>query len=248
LWEAGAGVVGLRLPDYRGSDESRNYVYPLPYVVYRGDVLNVDREGARAKFFRQGRVELDFSVNATPPVHSDENRARSGMPDLDPTIEVGPVLHVSLVRDRLRERRLDLRLPVRAVVATDFSHARAAGFVFYPHLSAGMRVAGWNAGLQSGPLFGSSGYHRYFYGVDPRFATAERPAYSAGGGYSGALAIASLSRRVGRLWVGAFMRYDALRGAAFESSPLVKRDHSLMAGFALAWIFAESERTVDVVE
>ena len=28
LWEAGAGLGGLVLPDYRGSDESRAYVEP----------------------------------------------------------------------------------------------------------------------------------------------------------------------------------------------------------------------------
>jgi MipA family protein len=248
LWEFGAGAVGLRLPDYRGADESRSYVYPLPYVIYRGDVLRVDREGARAKFLQRGRVELDFSVNATPPVHSEENRARRGMPDLDPTFEIGPLVNVSLVRDRVHERRLDLRLPLRAVIATDLSHAHGAGFVFYPHLSAGVRLAGWNAGLQGGPFYGSARYHRYFYGVDPQFATAERPAYTAGAGYSGALVLASLSRRVGRLWIGGFVRYDALGGAVFETSPLVKRHHSLMSGLAFAWIFMESERTVDILE
>lgn len=248
-WEFGLGAVGLRLPDYRGSDESRNYVYPLPYFIYRGDVLRVDREGARARFFQLGRAELDFSVNATPPVHSEDNRARQGMPDLDPTIEIGPMLNISLVRDRARERRLDLRLPLRAVIATDLRHAHTAGFVFYPHLSSGFRLgSGWNLGLQAGPLFATARYHEYFYGIAPEFATAERPAYTAGGGYSGAVALASLSRRVGRFWVGGFTRYDALQGTAFEGSPLVKRDHSLMAGVAFAWVFAESARRVDVLE
>ena len=26
VWEAGAGAIGLRYPDYRGSNESRNYL------------------------------------------------------------------------------------------------------------------------------------------------------------------------------------------------------------------------------
>jgi outer membrane protein len=247
-WELGAGAVGLRLPDYRGSDKSRSYVYPLPYFVYRGDVLRVDRDGARAKFVERGRVELDFSLYATPPVQSGHNRARQGMPDLDPTIEFGPLVNLSLARDRLHGTRLDLRLPVRAVIATDLSHAHPAGFVFSPDLSAAMVRGGWNLGVRAGPLYATQKYHRYFYGVDPQFATAERPAYGASGGYSGALALASASRRVGRLWVGGFVRYDALGGSVFEDSPLVKRKQSVMAGLGFAWVFVESERKVDAID
>ena len=104
----------------------------------------------------------------------------------------------------------------------------------------------WNLGLQAGPLFATRRYHEYFYSVAPEFATPERPAYRAGGGYSGALALVSLSRRFPRFWVGAFARYDTLKGAAFEPSPLVRRDYAVMAGFAIAWVFSESERKVEV--
>jgi len=248
LWEFGLGAVGLHLPDYRGSAESRNYLYPLPYFVYRGDWLRIDREGARAKFFEMGRARMDFSLNATPPVHSEENSARQSMPDLDPTVEIGPVLNVSLIDGAQRDRRLELRLPLRAVIATNFLHARSAGFVFYPHVNSDIRLGGWDLGLQGGTLFGTAKYHRYFYGVDPIFATPERPTYVARGGYSGFVGLASLSRRFGKLWVGGFVRYDALRGATFESSPLVKRDYSFMAGLACAWVLAESETRVEVTE
>jgi outer membrane scaffolding protein for murein synthesis (MipA/OmpV family) len=252
LWELGLGATAFRLPDYRGSDESRSYVYPLPYFVYRGDKLRVDRQGARAVLLESQRFELDFSAYATPPVDSSKNRARQGMEDLDPTLEVGPQLNFMLARDPAKDWRLDLRLPLRAVIATDFKHVQRAGYVLYPHLNLNLRpevLAGrWNLGLQAGPLFGTREYHRYFYGVDPQFATAERPAYEARGGYSGAAALATLSRRIGRLWMGGFVRYDSLHGATFENSPLVKQSYSVMAGFAFAWVFAESDRKVDVSE
>jgi outer membrane protein len=252
VWEFGLGATALRLPDYRGSNESRGYAYPLPYVVYRGERVRVDRQGARAVLLESQRVELDFSAYATPPVDSSKNQARQGMTDLDPTLEVGPQLNFMLVRAPAKDWRLDLRLPVRAVIATDFQHVRRAGYVVYPHLNLNLRpeaFAGrWNVGLQAGPLFGTREYHRYFYGVDPQFATAQRPTYEAGGGYSGAAALATLSRRVGKLWMGGFVRYDSLQGATFENSPLVKQSHSVMAGFAFAWVFAESDRKVDASE
>ena len=251
-WEFGMGVTALDLPDYRGSDERRGYLYPLPYIVYRGDKVRVDRQGVRGVFFESDRVELDFSAYGTPPVDSSSNQARRGMPDLDPTVEFGPLLTFVLARDRESQRRLDLRLPLRAVIATDLSHAHRAGWVFHPQASVGLRpaLAGgrWNVGLQTGPMFATSRYHQYFYGVDGQFATPERPEYTARGGYSGWSLLGSISRRFDRFWVGGFARYDYLRGATFEDSPLMRRQASLMAGIGIAWILAESSKTVDVPE
>jgi outer membrane protein len=249
-WEFGVGATAFSLPDYRGSDESRAYLFPFPYAIYRGDKLRVDRQGVRGVFFESERLEFDLSLSATPPVDSDKNRARQGMPHLDPTLEIGPRLNVTLIRDRANNRALTFRLPVRAVIATDLSHAEGAGYVAYPHLTFDTRpvIFGgrWNLGLQAGPLFATRKYHGYFYAVDPQFATPDRPSYAASGGYSGALALVSITRRWQRYWVGAFARYDTLKGAAFESSPLMRRDYSVMAGIAFAWVFAESERKVEV--
>ena len=250
-WELGFGATAFTLPDYRGSDERRDYLFPLPYFVYRGESVRVDRQGLRGIFFESDRVQLDFSLNASPPVDSSKNQARQGMPDLDPTLEIGPLVYVNLYRDRAAGDQLDLRLPVRYVLATDFSHAQSAGWIFNPNLALNTRpdVGGrWNLGITTGPIFATSKYHAYYYGVDPQFATPGRPAYSARGGYSGWAGLASLSRRFEKLWVGAFARYDVLSGAVFEDSPLVRRHSSWMAGFGAAWIFAESDRKVDVFE
>ncbi len=252
LWEVGIGATGLSLPDYRGSDERRGYLYPFPYLVYRGDALRVDRQGVRGIFFRSERLELDLSIYGTPPVDSSNNATRRGMPDLDPTLELGPLLGLNLMRDRENDRRLDLRFPLRAVIATDLSHAQQAGYVFQPQLNLALRPAfldgKWNLGMQLGVQYGSRRYHEYFYGVDAQFATPERPAYAARAGYSGMLALASISRRFSRYWVGGFMRYDTLKGAVFEDSPLLRRQQSTMAGIAFAWIFAQSDRKVEASE
>ncbi len=139
---------------------------------------------------------------------------------------------------------------MRAAIATDLSHTKHIGYVAYPHLHLFTRpvIAGakWNLGLQGGPLYASSEYHQYFYGVDQAFARPDRPAYATSGGYSGALALVSLTRRFPRVWVGGFARYDTLKGAVFESSPLVRRDYAVMAGIAFAVVLAESGRKVEV--
>src|SRR5262245_10187884 len=249
-WEAGAGATGLTLPDYRGSDETREYAFPLPYFVYRGRTMRFDREGLRGVLIESDRVEFNLSVAGSLPVKSDRNRARAGMPDLDPVLEIGPRLNLTLWRDRPKERRLDLRFALRGVVATDLKHAKDAGYVFHPHLYFDSRptfLGGkWDFSAQLGVLYGSDRYHQYYYGVAPQFATPARPAYEAPAGYSGLTSATSLTRRFGRLWVGGFARYDALDGAVFEPSPLLRRREYFAAGVAIAWVFAESDDRVEV--
>ena len=107
---------------------------------------------------------------------------------------------------------------------------------------------GWRAGVSVGPVFGDHRYHAYYYGVDPAFATPQRPAYTARGGYGGTQLTLSTSRRFPRFWVGAFARYDWLGGAVFENSPLVRQDRAFAAGIAVSWVFARSSNLVEVDE
>lgn len=247
LWEIGLGVAGLRLPDYRGSDHNRTYVVPLPYLVYRGKWLKADRDGARAMLFDSDRFKVDVSVAASTPARSRDNDARAGMPDLSAIGEIGPDLNFTLLRSAERGGlRLDLRLPVRAAFTVQRS-PRFIGTTFSPklNLDVGKVAGGWNLGLQTGPLFADSKYHEHFYSVDAAYATADRPVYRARGGYAGWQALAATSRRIGDVWIGAFVRFDSLRGASFESSPLVRRDSALTFGLGASWIlFTSSERVV----
>jgi outer membrane protein len=245
LWELGLGVATLRVADYRGSDRIRTYALPLPYVVYRGTWLRADRDGARALLVDTERVKVDVSVAGSVPTRSRDNTARSGMPDLAPTVEIGPNVDLRLLQSDDGRMRLDLRLPVRAAIALQRS-PEVIGTTFSPNLNLDFkRVAGaWNVGLLAGPLYGDRRYHAYYYGVENAQATASRPAYRPGGGYAGWQALAAASRRVGRLWVGGFARYDSLRGAVFESSPLVRRDHDITVGLGVSWVFATSGELV----
>ena len=238
-WELGLGLAGLTIPDYRGSDEQRAYLLPLPYVQYRGERFQIDREGAHGKLISLERVRLELSVAAGPLARSDDNEARRDMPDIDPAVEIGPSLEIYLTRDRAWQ----LQLPWRAVVATDLSHVEDIGWVFAPSLNYVTRNnSGWGGGIAVGPLYASEKYHDYYYEVPPAFTTATRPAYDAAGGYSGSRLTFTASRRFPDFWVGAFARYDRLSGAAFEDSPLVKKNSSFMAGVGIAWVLAEAKK------
>jgi len=245
LWELGLGVAALRLPDYRGSDQSSTYLLPLPYVVYRGEWLRADRDGARALLLKAERVKVDVSVAASAPARSRDDAARSGMPNLPPTVEFGPNVNVELLQSADRRVRLDLRLPLRAPVTVQRS-PHAIGLTFSPNLNLDFKGVGggWNVGVLGGPLFADRKYHEYFYGVDAVYATPQRPAYTARGGYAGWQALAAVSRRFGSTWVGAFVRYDSLRGSVFNASPLVRQDHEVTVGIGVSWVFATSGQLV----
>lgn len=247
LWEAGAGVTVLSLPDYRGADEGRAYVLPIPYLVYRGEFLKADRHGVRGELFESDRVELDLSAGASPPVDSTRNRARRGMPDLRPSVELGPSLEIALWRNRSGGARLDLRLPAWAGVTVE-SSPKFVGWNFSPRLNLdvdGVGGGGWNLGLLAGPLYADRKAHAYFYSVAPHFALPDRPAYSASGGYGGTQVLLAASRRFPRAWAGGFVRWDSLRGAVFADSPLVRRRDYLAVGFAMSWVIGESAQLVE---
>ncbi len=251
LWEAGIGVGTVSFPAYRGSDQRQTFVLPTPYFVYRGEFLKADREGVRAELFDSDRVDLTISGALSPPATSDEIRVRAGMPDLRANFEVGPQLNVTLWQTENRNRQLKLLLPVRAAYTLE-RNPQSLGWVVHPKLNldlAGLSaLPGWNVGLQAGPLFGDSKQHRYFYGVDAAYATAERPAYTASGGFAGMQYLIGVSKRYPSHWVGAFVRYDNLNGASFADSPLVRERSYYAAGLAISWILGESSQRVVVDE
>ncbi len=244
LWEVGGGVAAISFPDYRGSANRRSYLLPVPVLVYRGDIFQIDREKMRGLLFKSDRAELDVSISGSVPVRSGGNRVREGMPDLDPSLEIGPSLNIWLAKTE--GARLALRLPLRAVITSNFRSAHSAGVLANPNFNLDLRaVQGWRLGLVAGALFADRKYHDHFYGVAPEFARPGRSAYRAAGGYSGAQFIAALSRRFEPVWVAGFVKFDALNSAAFASSPLVERRNNVSVGIAVTWVFAQSSTRVE---
>jgi len=246
LWELGLGVGAVSFRDYRGSDTTHAYPVPVPYFIYRGEYLQADRNGVKGKIFHQDWVELNFSVNANTPVR--HNSARAGMPDLKTTLEMGPALDFHVWKSSDEHLRVDFRLPFRAAFA--LGSPGYIGWLFTPNLNVDLLnvggLQGWNMGLLAGPLFAARKYNDYYYSVDPQYATQDRPAYQASGGYAGTQMIASLTKRYPRFWTGAYIRHDTLSGASFDNSPLVKSHNYWTAGIGIAWMIDQSSRMVAV--
>ena len=249
LWEIGAGVAALSFPSYRGSDQTNNFLLPVPHFTYHGKILKADRQGLRGSLFDSDRIDLTVSAALSPPASSKDITARAGMPDLEATFEIGPQLDLTLWRSENRARFVKLLLPLRAAFTVQGS-PKDIGTVFHPKLNVDVTdlpgMGGWNLGLLAGPLFGDGRQHAYTYEVAPQYATASRPAYAAEAGYAGMQYLAALSKRFPKYWVGAFVRYDNLSGASFADSPLVRQKDYFAGGIAITWILGESATRVQV--
>jgi MipA family protein len=247
LWEVGAGFAGIDFPVYRGSDERKSYLLPVPYIAYNGDVLQVNRERVRGLIFKRDTVEMDVSINGSVPAKGA--KARKGMPDLDPTLELGPSLNFHLLYTEDKKKTFDIRMPLRAVLSSDFKHVRHEGWLFQPQLNLDfydIDRSGWNIGVVGGVIYSDRHYHGYFYNVEPQYATASRPAYTSAGGYSGTQFIFAFNKRHEGYWTGGFMKWDSLKGAVFADSPLVKSKEYFTLGFAVTWIIDKSDKLVEV--
>ena len=162
LWEVGAGVAAFSFPAYRGSDETNNFLMPVPLFTYHGDFFKADRHGIRASFFDSDRLDLTFSLALSPPAASEDIKARSGMPDLEATFEIGPQMDITFWRSENRARFIKLLLPLRAAITVQGS-PKDIGFVFHPKLNMDITdlpgMPGWNLGMLAGPLFGDKRQH-----------------------------------------------------------------------------------------
>jgi len=247
LWEYGLGAGAVVLNDYPGAASAHLYPVPWGYLIYNGKFLKADRDGVRGLLVDRKWIEINMSANLTAPVRN--NAARSGMPELRSTVELGPSLDLHLFRSENARVKLDLNLPVRAALTIE-ARPEQIGWVFEPNINIDIRdvfgAPGWNLGMATGPQFANARYDNYFYSVAPQYALPTRPAYEAPSGYSGSKIVAAISKRYPRFRFAAYLHYDTLAGASFVMSPLVERRHDWSGGFGFAWMIARSHQTVDV--
>ncbi len=225
--EAGVGLIGQMLANYRGSTYYSTEFLPIPYFLYSGTIFKIDKGGVRGEFITSPRFELNVSVAGSLNGDADDNPLREGMPELDSSFEFGPAINVNLTGEDLREG-WSLRMPFRGVFAFNSEGIDYVGYLLNPRLSWRMPEAfyDWRLSFNVGMVWADKRYNSYYYEVEPQYALPTRPAYKAQSGYGGSNLSVSLYRHVGTWRFGASLRYDYLGGAKFEDSPLVETLHS----------------------
>ena len=237
----GIGLVYFKAPHYRGSDQDQDWFLPSPYFRYVSKKMEAEPSYLRGTFYENDKVALKLSINAGLAAESDENRARQGMPDLDWTLEIGPVFIWYIWEAEDESSYLSFEVPIRQVFATDFSDTRGIGILMVPFLNWVIRAKPSNYNIHTEITFAylhaTQKYHSYFYGVDQKFARAGRPAYAASSGNSGVHGTILVKKKFGKFTVAPFIRYDYLKKAVFADSPLVKRNSYSIFGVLTSYIF-----------
>ncbi len=243
------GIVGLsaHFPHYTGSNEYQTYAFPLPYFVYRGEVIKADREGIRGIFFRYKQFETDISLAGNTPVGDD--KARAGMEDLSAIGEVGPALNYYFFDYGDRDSFF-FQATLRAALSVDFESGLDVGYEGYvsdvsliyrdSRIFKGQNV---RFHLSTGVRFADAAMHRYFYEVSLVDVTPNRRYYEAESGYGGLQLSGSITKELTpNFSVSCYGRWVNIDGAVYEDSPLVSTHNNYIVGAMLTWKIGESER------
>ena len=241
-WSMGLGIGAFDYLLYPGAVESNHFILPVPYFTYRSPKFEVDR-GFRSFMYDSEKIAIDISADFGLPVDSDDTRARKGMPDLDFMLQIGPSLEFKL-NDRSKSY-FDARfeIPVRVAFVTDLPNVDHIGYLVEPRFSFDHRRSS-NAPVAHkttiGLKFATQDFHAYYYDVAPEYATPIRPAYKSDAGFGGSFIKYRISYKTNDFIYWMFLRYQSLRGAVFEDSPLVLKNDYYFVGAGFSWIFASS--------
>lgn len=240
-FEWGGGLLTIAGNHYRGSDQGKVWFFPIPYFSYTSKRFEAEPSFIRGIFFENKWFSLKLSFIPGLNVESKGNKAREGMPGLDYTVEVGPMAVFHLFKSEDESMRINFEWPIRETYSTDLSYIKSAGLFTVPYLNiihkANPKFWNWDFEFSLAPMFADKKYHQRFYGVENQFARTDRPAYESSGGYSGFQTALIMKKRFKKMVILPFIRWDYLKGAVFENSPLIKTNNYVVAGLGLFWFF-----------
>ncbi|MBE0457529.1 MipA/OmpV family protein [Pseudoalteromonas sp. KG3] len=240
--EIGGGVFIADIPHYLGSDQSEQYIMPVPYIRYQSDDLDVDRNSFTGYLWHNESLHLDISAGVSLAVDSEENQAREGMDDLDWVFELGPSLNYYFIGAPKTAKQFSIGLFTRKAMATDFSSVTNAGWRYGPSIyfesplivSSGYEVT---TSVRANANFADHRYLDYYYGISALDSRNERSQFNTQSGYSGADLSIGLNFDSKKYWLGGFIKYHHLAQSKQQRSPLVKQDSNISFGFGVAWKF-----------
>ena len=202
------------------------------------------------------RLQLALSIGGSLSSSTESDGVRAGMPDLDYLFELGPRLRLVLADRPAGDGgrfQASLSLAARAVASTDFEGVDGRGALGELALSvARRRLAGSRFDLivRIDAKLADDRLHEYFYEVEPRFASPERPAYDAGGRLPrrGREPRRRVPARPNACDCSRGVAHERFDGAANRDSPLFETDATTAVAFGFAWTVFQSRARVGVVD
>jgi outer membrane protein len=249
LWEFRFAAFGRYAPAYPGASKQDLTLLPLPYPVYRGPRLRFGEDFdrfAEGRVVRRRRVRLNVNFNVNFGEDSEELGVRTGMPDLDLMLEIGPELEINLNNRDPADGALFLALQARAGISFDGTDSSGRGYVVTPQLEYQLDQAFGSRNdliFRWSPTWATEDYADYYYEVPAEFSTPSRPAFDAASGYIGSELRIGLERQINeRLRFDSSIRLWVNNGAENRASPLFEDDHGLGVQAAFIWTLGASER------
>ena len=230
----GVGYIGFDVNHYKGSDQSKKYNLYMPYVYYQSENVTADAGIINTRFIRSKYFSMQLTMGANPSVESDSNVARNGMPELLYNFGVGPMAIIHLIKENTFQMQIEHSL--RREFETDFSFTKAFGTTNTTYLTTRAQGKTWSIEIALGKMYGDKDFHEYYYNVDDEYITGDRSAYQAESGFSGDVVIISAKKQFGDFLLFPFLRYDNIKDAAFNDSPLVKKDEYLLVGLGVFYL------------
>lgn len=240
LWQLGAGIGNVTANSYPGSDQVESVTSPIPYLKVKTDWFDLDREGLHTNWFENTDFRLDIGFDLGLSVDSSENNLRSGMSDLLPVGQIGPLLIYQLFDSQ--NIKWQFQLPLTYAYAFDGLDANSIGWLTNPRLYFNYlydtKKQPLDISLSLGPVYGSEDFHDFYYTVETANITTDRNAYSAKAGNAGYRFNISVTRKMNGYWLGLYLRYQNLDDAVFVDSPLVNQQDYWFIALGASWLFA----------
>lgn len=240
LWEIGAVGVAVSQQAYPGANHQTKAGLVAPYVIYRGDLLRVSRDGIGLRALKTNTFELDLSVAAALGSNSNAIPVRQGMPNLGALVEFGPNAKWYLSsKDAPTVWRIDT--PLRGVFNLS-RQLQYEGLTFEPALAVESKPMGkWRYSANVGMLLGDARTNDLFYGVSPAYANASRPAYAAKGGLIAYKVGASVTYTVSPdISIFGFARLNTVSASSNHASPLIQKNGGASYGIGMVYVFSKS--------
>ncbi|MBD64591.1 MAG: hypothetical protein CME62_05265 [Halobacteriovoraceae bacterium] len=237
------GVVGgvARTPHYPAAADSSTYYLTFPSFIYRGLTFRNDDKGFRARFLTTTNLDLDLSFGGSFPADSEDNKARSGMDDLDLLLEFGPRLSYILHKNNGHE--WEIELPLRYVFSTDFNFTSHRGYRLQPQLDYRYKFFEYFILSMGYKLnYATEKLSDYFYEVDDKDIIPNiRERYNASAGYIGQDLSVSFMVRYFKFFGIIGVRTSQYHDASNEESPLFKSRENSSTFIAFNYFFYASE-------
>lgn len=239
-WKLGIGLGNVMANSYPGSSQSENITSPIPYLNVKTDWFDFDREGLHTHWFEQTRFRLDFSFDLGLPSESKMGTVREGMADINPAIQIGPMISYRLLK--ATDSHWHLQLPLLFAGQLDDTAIDSIGYSIQPRIYFNQQIGKqrypYDLALSFGLLYASSEYHAYYYDVSASDVTVTRAAFESGAGYGGYRFNLSLTKRFDDYWAGLYLRYHNISDAVFEQSSLVEQQDYWFIAVGISWLFA----------